>query len=192
MCLEECFAAATWQVAPRREFKHLCPRREFKPLCEKRAKCKDLKVQLHQDYRMPSASSSFEYKETLLHCTDEAKNTRETGAGSAFYSSIFTHVCFLVTQLHFKVSEPFSFRSHLQREPLGAWAGPSWRWFPSETQVTHVLKRWLALPHTPADSCREGCATTRTLLVHQRASLGIIIFLPDAFLSRNSKFEVKR
>lgn len=97
MCLEECSAAATWQVAPGREFKHLCPRREFRLLCEKWAKCKHLKVQLHQDCRLlPSASSSLENKETLLCCTDGAKRYKGNRCRTRYLFKHF-HTCLFLS-----------------------------------------------------------------------------------------------
>lgn len=133
-------------------------------------------IQLIREQRNPS----------LLHRWGQkiqGKQVQDSLFIQAFsYMFVFESLSFIL--------KPFSFRSNLQREPLGlsrAFMKVISFWNPSNPSA----RQWLALSHTPADSCREGCATTRTLLVHLQASLGNIIFLPDAFLSCNFRFKIK-
>lgn len=125
MWLEECFAATTWQVAPRRELStsalggslSRCVKNKQKSQNANVKKCKDLKVQLHQDYRLlPSASSSFEYKETLLCCTDGAKKYKGNRCRTGY---LFKHFHMFVFESLSFILKPFSIRSNLQRKPLG-------------------------------------------------------------------------
>lgn len=165
------------------------------------------------------------------------KDTRERSVEMAFYSSVFTHVCFwdsqpltlVIDKVHLDnlPGGPYGYllpkygaRARSSREPLpvlmdagfpspsfkmqflcepshcsqGEWGKPTGDtgWLHKDLLKHSRSPTGFSFPHTPTHRPREAHGTTRTLFGHCWAFLGVIILLPDAFLSCSFKFKRKR